>query len=316
MRTLLFFLLICSNLFASKYEAIPDYFVHYEKDRNPSTKGCRIRIICEFDSDYNPTRKLKFGINGSDETIKLTEKNECVIIRKAQKSVFQFFYDLNFREIETDSIEIKAGQITIISLHFKNQHEMRPVKKPVIYLYPETDTELSVQLNTKGDLTFSYPEYSKGWNGTAHPDGSIDIRGNQYPYLFWESEQVFNTFDQKLGGFVLTKATVVGSLENYLSELGFNDKEKTDFITFWAPQLQQHQEVMIQFILNEACNEFASLNIEPKPLHLNRVYMVWASTDNLKPQIHKPQVLKKLNRDGFDVIEWGGIELVGSATTD
>lgn len=309
MRTLLFFLLISSNLFAGEYESIPDYFLRYEKDKNPSTKGCRIRIICEFDSDYNPTRELKFGINGSDETIKLTEKNECVIIRKAQKSVFQFFYDRSFQEIETDSIEIKAGQITIISLHFKNQHEMRPVKKPVIYLYPETDTELSVQLKTIGNLTFSYPEYSKGWNGTAHPDGSIDINGKHYPYLFWESEQRFNSFALELGGFVINKKNVVESLEKYLTELGFNDTEKTDFITFWGPQLQQHEEVMIQFLLNDACNEFATLEINPKPKHLNRVYMIWSSTDNLKPRLSKLQVLKKLNRDGFDVLEWGGIEL-------
>ncbi|MDF3027319.1 MAG: hypothetical protein K0S23_1626 [Fluviicola sp.] len=313
MRTLLFFLLVSSNLFANRPEWIPDYFVHYEKDNHLSRMGSRIKIICEFDSDYNPIRKLKFGINGSDETIKLNDKNECVIIRKPQKSVFQFFYDQNFQEIETDSIEIKEGQITIISLHFKDQNEMRPVKKPVIYLYPEKDTELSVQLKPKGNLTFSYPEYSGGWRGTAHPDGSIDISGTRYPYLFWESEQNFNTFDPKLGGFILTRSTIVTSLENYLSELGFNDKEKADFITFWGPQLQQHEEVMIQFILNDACNEFASLNIEPKPLHLNRVYMIWSNTDNLKPQIQKPQVLQKLNRDGFDVLEWGGIELLGSA---
>lgn len=309
MRTLLFFLLVSGNLFATKFESIPDYFVHYEKDKNPSTKGSRIKVICEFDSDYEPFRELRFGMNGSNEIIKLNDKNECVVIRKKQKAVFQFYYDRHFQEIETDSIEIKSGQITIISLHFKNQHEMRPVKKPVIYLYPETDTELSIQLKIKGELTFTYPDYSKGWEGTARPDGSIHIDGKHYPYLFWEAEQRFNTFDLELGGFVLTRKTVVASLESYLSELGFNDKEKTDFITFWGPQLQQHEEIMIQFIINDACNEFATLDIEPKPLHLNRVYMIWQDTDNLKPQIQKPQVLKQLSRDGFDVLEWGGIEL-------
>jgi hypothetical protein len=309
MRILVFFLLISSPLFAGDLEWIPDYFVHYEKDKNPSTKGSRIKIVCEFDSDYSQTRELRLGINGSDELIKLNEKNECILIRKPQKSVFQFFYDFNFQEIVTDTIEIKAGQITIISLHFKNQDEIRPVKKPVIYLYPESDTELSVQLKTKGDLTFSYPDYSKGWNGTAHSDGSIDIKGTHYPYLFWESEQRFNTFDQELGGFVINKKNVVESLEKYLTELGFNDKEKTDFITYWGPQLRQHEEVMIQFVLNDACDEFATLEINPKPKHLNRVYMIWSTTDNLKPQLSKQQVLKKLNRDGFDVLEWGGIEL-------
>ena len=312
MRTLLFFLLISSSLFAGKPELIPDYFVHYEKDVNPSSKGSKIKIVCEFDSDYNQSHELRLGINGSDERIKLNEKNEAVLIRKPQKAVFQFFYDFNFQEITTDTIEIKARQITIISLHFKDQNELRPVKKPVIYLYPESDTELSVQLKTTGELTFSYPDYAKGWSGTAHPDGSIDIDGKNYPYLFWESEQRFNSFDQELGGFVISKKNVVESLEKCLSELGFNDTEKTDFITFWGPQLEQHEEVIIQFILHDACNEFATLEIEPKPNHLNRVYMIWSNADDLKPQFKKQQALKKLNREGFDVLEWGGIELLSS----
>jgi hypothetical protein len=316
MRILLFFLLINSSLFAIKPEWIPDYFVHYEKDNNPSSKGSKIKLICEFDSDYNPSRELRFGINGSDETIKLDAKSQAIIIRKSQKVVFQFFYDFNFQEITTDTIEIKSGQITIISLHFKDQNEMRPVKKPVIYLYPESDTELSIQLKTKGELTFSYPSYSKGWKGTAHPDGSIDIDEKHYPYLFWEFEQRFNTFDPRLGGFILNKTNLVESLEKYLTELGFNDTEKTDFITFWGPQLQQHEEVMIQFILNDACTEFATLEIEPKPNHLNRVYLIWSNTNNLKPQVLKLQVLKKLDRTGFDVLEWGGVELVRSVVAD
>lgn len=316
MRILLFFLLISGSLFAEKPELIPDYFVHYEKDNNPSSKGSKIKIVCEFDSDYNQSRELRIGINGSDETIKLNEKNEVILIRKLQKVVFQFFYDFNFQEIETGTIEMKTGQITIISLHFKNQNVLRPVKKPVIYLYPESDTKFSIQLKTRGDLTFSYPQYSKGWNGTAHPDGSIDIDGKNYPYLFWESEQRFKSFYQELGGFIISKKNVVKSLERCLSELGFNDTEKTDFITFWGPQLQQHEEVMIQFILNDACNEFATLDIEPKPQHVNRVYLIWTHPPPGEVDLIKPQILKKLDRTGFDVLEWGGIELMRIAMAD
>jgi len=101
----------------------------------------------------------------------------------------------------------------------------------------------------------------------------------------------------------------VESLEKQLTELGFNDKEKTDFITFWGPQLQKYEQVVVQFILNDSCNEFALVEIEPKPQQLNRVYIVWSPVDPEKPHLLKPQVLKRLNRDGFDVLEWGGIEL-------
>lgn len=309
MRILLFFLVINSSLLANKYEQIPDYFVRYEKDMHPGNSGSRIKIVSDFDSDYGPSRELRFGMNGSNERIKMNDKNEVTVIRKPQKAVFQFYYDSHFQEIETDSIEVKTGKITIISLHFKAINDPRPVKKPVIYLYPESDLEVSVDLETKGDLTFTYPDYSKGWKGTAHPDGSTTIGGNNYPYLFWESEQHFNTFDFELGGFLLTKETVATSLEKHLSDLGFNEREKTDFITFWGPQLQKYERVHIQFILDEACNQFAQLEITPKPQHLNRVYMIWMPVDNHRKVFMKPQKIEKMNREGFDVLEWGGIEL-------
>jgi hypothetical protein len=309
MRILIFSLLVSFNLLATNFEVIPDYFVRYEKDKYPLKEGSRIKILCEFDSDYEPFRELRFGMNGSNERIKMSDKNEVIVICKAQKAVFQFYYDRNFQEIETDSIEIKPGMITTISLHFKAKNEPRPVKKPVLYLYPESDTEVSVSLQAKGQLTFTYPDYSKGWKGTAHPDGSVTIHEKSYPYLFWESEQPFNTFDFELGGFLLTKETVVASLEKHLSDLGFNDTEKTDFITFWAPQLQKHERVHIQFILNDACNQFAQLEIVPEPQHMNRVYMIWVPVDNHRKVFMKPQKFDKMNRDGFDILEWGGIEL-------
>ena len=47
-------------------------------------------------------------------------------------------------------------------------------EKPVIYLYPEVPTEVSVKLTIDGKLTCTYPAYDKGWdNFTAHPDGTL-----------------------------------------------------------------------------------------------------------------------------------------------
>ena len=46
-------------------------------------------------------------------------------------------------------------------------------EKPVIYLYPETETEVTVQLDFDGELTCTYPAYDNGWTVTArrHLDG-------------------------------------------------------------------------------------------------------------------------------------------------
>ena len=38
-------------------------------------------------------------------------------------------------------------------------------EKPVIYLYPEQEQEVSVRLDYDGDLTCTYPEYNDGFFG-------------------------------------------------------------------------------------------------------------------------------------------------------
>ena len=62
-------------------------------------------------------------------------------------------------------------------------------EKPVIYLYPEQKTAVSVSLDYAGTLTATYPAYENGWHVTAEPDGTLyDEAGNEYSYLFWEGE--------------------------------------------------------------------------------------------------------------------------------
>ena len=57
--------------------------------------------------------------------------------------------------------------------------------KPVIYLYPETEIEVSVRLDFSGKLTCTYPAYNDGWKVLAKPDGGIvgkGERGEIFPY--------------------------------------------------------------------------------------------------------------------------------------
>ena len=59
--------------------------------------------------------------------------------------------------------------------------------KPVIYLYPEDETEVTVRLDYDGTLTCTYPAYEDGWTVTAAPDGTLrDESGQTYSYLYWE----------------------------------------------------------------------------------------------------------------------------------
>lgn len=59
--------------------------------------------------------------------------------------------------------------------------------KPVIYLYPEKETEVTVKFNYAGELTCTYPAYNDGWKVCASPDGTLtDADGQTYNYLYWE----------------------------------------------------------------------------------------------------------------------------------
>ena len=64
-------------------------------------------------------------------------------------------------------------------------------EKPVIYLYPTEEIEVTVKLDFKGKLNFIYPNFNSeldAWYIEAHPDGTlINIAdGKEYPYLFWD----------------------------------------------------------------------------------------------------------------------------------
>ena len=50
-------------------------------------------------------------------------------------------------------------------------------EKPVIYLYPEQETDVRVTLDLAGELTCAYPAYGDGWSVRAAPDGTLTDQG-------------------------------------------------------------------------------------------------------------------------------------------
>ncbi|MBR4283221.1 MAG: hypothetical protein IKT48_00730, partial [Anaerotignum sp.] len=95
----------------------------------------------------------------------------------------------------------------------------RPIaaRKPVIYLYPEETTDISVELEYDGGLTVTYPDYGNGWNVTAEPDGTLTNHadGREYSYLFWEGEG-YGEMDFS-EGFVVKGEDTVSFLQDKLS---------------------------------------------------------------------------------------------------
>ena len=55
----------------------------------------------------------------------------------------------------------------------REREEEQLALKPVIYLYPEEETDVSVTLAYDGTLTCTYPNYKTGWHVSAKPDGTL-----------------------------------------------------------------------------------------------------------------------------------------------
>lgn len=176
--------------------------------------------------------------------------------------------------------------------------------KPVIYLYPQQTTQVSVNLPLNGQLTCTYPNYQNGWQVTAQPDGTLtDSTGMAYNYLYWEG--TVNTQWDMTTGFCIPGNETAAFLETSLEKLGLNRKEANEFIVYWLPLMQNNPYNIISFQA-DAYTDAAPMEITPSPDTVIRVFMTWQAADEFT-QI-PPQVLTAPERKGFTVIEWGGTE--------
>ena len=177
--------------------------------------------------------------------------------------------------------------------------------KPVIYLYPEQETTVSVSLDYAGTLTATYPAYENGWTVTAEPDGTLyDESGNEYSYLFWEGEDKTDYDFSK--GFCVAGADTADFLREKLAEIGLTPREYNEFIVYWLPKMQDNPYNLISF-QSERYTDTAKLDIDPTPDSLLRVFMAWKPLH--KAQNIEPQMFAPFTRDGFTVVEWGGCEV-------
>lgn len=178
--------------------------------------------------------------------------------------------------------------------------------KPVIYLYPTKTTNVSVKLDYNGKLTCTYPKYYDEWNVTANPNGTLlDANGKQYNYLFWEGIQKNNY--KLTDGYCIKGSDTINFLEEKLKELGLNESESDDFITYWLPKMEHNKYNIIAF-QTTAYTENAKLNVNPTPDTTIRVFMTFQSSDKFvrikEPKINTPK------RNGFTLVEWGGAEII------
>lgn len=205
--------------------------------------------------------------------------------------------------------------------------------KPVVYLYPTKPTEVTVKFTTDVALTTQIPTYHDGWKVWATPEGVLtDLQpqftdclaidsthtGSEYakeacakatyPYLYW-SGNTKNAYPKLTGGWVVKNNQLAGFLDAKLTEVGLNTKEKADMQAFWLPKMLNENApyYRVSFLQTSEMNALAPMAISPKPDTVFRIFLDYQALSFLPKVSPEPQQLKPLVRQGFTVVEWGGL---------
>lgn len=97
------------------------------------------------------------------------------------------------------------------------------LKKPILYLYPTADTNVTVKLGKPEELTVSYPTYdtSTGWKVLAKPSGElVDLSSGRNLYaLYYESNLLDSKFIVNDDGFIVRREDIASFLEDKLARL-------------------------------------------------------------------------------------------------
>jgi len=193
---------------------------------------------------------------------------------------------------------------TTVTIYVLHGH-MGERAKPVIYLYPTQEPEVSVNVRPAGGVTKSIPELGSGWKVRAQTKGTLTdlIHGGEYPYLFWESRET-SPLAPTTEGFVVEAGQVDGFFRDKLAVLGLNAAETNDFLEFWRAPLQESPYVFVYFHPEARIDKDAPLDIQPRPDSVIRVYFEFQPLT--QPMAVTPQTLVPRQRTGFAVVEWGG----------
>ena len=206
-------------------------------------------------------------------------------------------------------IPVSKGSVktVVTGYNFKNDDYCDPdvAYKPVIYLYPERETNISVKLGATEKLLVSYPTYIDGWHVKAQPNGNLtDLDTGRGLYsLYYEAENTVSGMHDE--GFVFEGKDTVAFLEEKLAQLGLTDREAEEFIVYWLPKMQDSPYNYVYFETTDEVAANMPLDVAPVPDTIIRINMEWKALD--APIKVKQQNLPATPiREGFTPVEWGG----------
>lgn len=182
-----------------------------------------------------------------------------------------------------------------------------PIAKPIIYLYPTEETNVTIKFKNEKLLTQTYPKYKGSWTVLAKPNGDlIDLKTGRYYYsLYWEGKD--NDYKLENYGFVVEGKDTISFLEEKLNKLGLNEREANEFIIYWLPILENNKYNYIRFATTEEVNKIMPLEVNPNPDTVIRILMIYKPL-NKKINVKEQKIITP-ERKGFTLVEWGGTKI-------
>ncbi len=178
--------------------------------------------------------------------------------------------------------------------------------EPVIYLYPESPSDVRVAIGRGVRIEASSPRlFRNEWRVRAFPNGDLISSARRYKKLFWEGRSA--VIGPPISGDVVAKAAVPAYLGRALRARGLSDGEIADFKAYWLPQMRSSPHYLIYFYDSKKLETIAPLKITPEPDSIIRVLMDFRPLEHPDsfPTADPPQ---PASRRGFVVVEWGGIK--------
>ena len=112
-------------------------------------------------------------------------------------------------------------------------------------------------------------------------------------------------YDEGNIGKVVTQKELITTIKKDLANQGLNSKEIADFVDFWQDHLPKTPYVKLTWLTTEEMNVLAPLEVSPKPDTIIRVFLDAKGLE--KPIPFTAQKLTKIERNGFTLVEWGGL---------
>ncbi|MCR5032767.1 MAG: hypothetical protein K6A92_07890, partial [Lachnospiraceae bacterium] len=108
-------------------------------------------------------------------------------------------------------------------------------------------------------------------------------------------------------GFYLPAESRDQAMLSVLSAYGLTPSEALEFVEYWDEYLEKDVDYHMYPQLNAICDEAMPITITPAPDSILRIWMLFEEDLGEEASPVKEPDVQPFIRDGFTVVEWGGM---------